>query len=128
MTVCQPDLLPMFTVTNAVDGALVRYHDVWQRKNLLLVMAPENDPTAAGYSTALVEASATVAVENTTLVVTSDTIPGIPSPGVVVADRWGEIYYVKGAGRTADLPTPHELTEWLRYVENECPECQGEAR
>ena len=43
MTVSPRDLLPMFTVTNAVDGAMVRYQDVWQRKNLLLVMAPEND-------------------------------------------------------------------------------------
>jgi hypothetical protein len=46
----------------------------------------------------------------------------------VVADRWGEIYYLQGADRTGDLPTPHELAEWLRYVRNECPECQGEAR
>jgi hypothetical protein len=128
MTVSPRDLLPMFTVTNAVDGALVRYQDVWQRKSLLLVLAPENDPTAAGYTKALIGASTTVAAEDTTVVVTPNPIPGIPSPGVVVADRWGEIYYVKGAGRTADLPTPHELTEWLRHVQNECPECQGEAR
>ena len=128
MTISPRDLLPMFTVTNAVDGALVRYQDVWQRKNLLLVMAPENDPTAAGYRKALIDAATTLAAEDTTFVVTSNTIPGIPSPGVVVADRWGEIYYVKSAGRAANLPTPDDLAEWLRYVQNECPECQGEAR
>ena len=128
MTVSPRDLLPMFTVTNAIDGALVRYQDVWQRKNLLLVMAPENDPTAAEYRKALIEAATTLAAEDTTFVVTSNTIPGIPSPGVVVADRWGEIYYVKSAGRAADLPTLDDLAEWLRYVQNECPECQGEAR
>ena len=118
----------MFTVTNAIDGGLIHYRDVWQRRNLLLVMAPENDPTAAGYAKAVIEGSTIVADEDTALVVTSDAIPGIPSPGVVVADRWGEIYYLQSADRTGDLPTPHELAEWLRYVRNECPECQGEAR
>ena len=128
MTVSPRDLLPMFSVINAVDGALVRYQDVWQRRNLLLVIAPENDPTAAGYTKAFLEAAPTLPANDTTVVVTSSTIPGIPSPGVVVADRWGEIYYVKSAGRAADLPTPDDLAEWLRYVQNECPECQGEAR
>lgn len=128
MTLSVRDLLPMVTVTHAVDGSLVRYQDVWQRKNLLLVMAPENDPTSAQYAKALIDSSTIVAAEDTTLVVTANTIPGVPSPGVLVADRWGEIYYVTSADRTADLPTARELAEWLRYVHNECPECQGEAR
>jgi hypothetical protein len=118
----------MFSVTNAVDGVLVRYQDVWQRRNLLLVIAPENDSTAAAYTKALIEAAPTLGADDTTFVVTTNTVPGIPSPGVVVADRWGEIYYVSGANRAADLPTPDDLAEWLRYVQNECPECQGEAR
>jgi hypothetical protein len=118
----------MFTVTNAIDGALLHYQDVWQRRNLVLVLAAENDPTAAEYTKALIEAVPSLPANDTTFVVTSDAIRGIPSPGVVIADRWGEIYYVKGAGRAADLPTPSALGEWLRYVQNECPECQGEAR
>ena len=28
----------------------------------------------------------------------------------------------------AGLPGPDELIEWLRYVQMQCPECQGEAR
>jgi hypothetical protein len=128
MAFAQRDLLPMFTVTDAVDGALVRYQDIWQRRNLVLVMVPENDPTGAEYTKPLIEAACALAANDTTLVVTSNTIPGIPSPGVVVADRWGEIYYVKSAGRAADLPTPTDLDQWVRYVQSECPECQGEAR
>jgi hypothetical protein len=128
MTVNPRDLLPMFTVTNAVDGALIRYQDVWQRRNLVLVVVPDNDPTRAGYVTPLIEAAPTLRANDTAVIVTSNTIPGIPSPGVVVADRWGEIYYVTSAERAADLPRPDELAEWLRYVRSECPECQGETR
>jgi hypothetical protein len=52
----------------------------------------------------------------------------VPSPGVVVADRWGEVYYVQEADRAAALPPPAELIDWLRFVRDECPECQGETR
>ncbi len=128
MTLNPRDLLPMFTVTSAVDGASVRYHDVWQRKNLVLIVVPENDPTGAEYTNAIIGTQPPLAAQDTTFIVTSSGIPGIPSPGVVVADRWGEIYYVKGAARAADLPSPDDLAEWLRYMRNECPECQGEAR
>ena len=128
MTLSPRDLLPMFTVTNALDGALVRYQDVWQRRNLVLALVPDNDPTGTAYTKPLIEAASTLGTHDTTLIVTSDPIPGIPSPGVVVADRWGEIYYVTGAARAVDLPTPDDLAEWLCYVQRECPECQGEAR
>jgi hypothetical protein len=40
----------------------------------------------------------------------------------------GEVYYVKSASRASELPGPDELMEWVQYVRNECPECQGEAR
>jgi len=26
------------------------------------------------------------------------------------------------------LPTPEDLLDWIRYVENRCPECEGEAK
>ena len=118
----------MFTVTNAIDGAPIRYQDIWQRRNLVLVAVPENDPTGAEYTSALIAAARTLAAHDTVFVVTSTTIPGMPSPGVAVADRWGEIYHVTSAERAADLSTPDDLGAWLRYVQNECPECQGEAR
>ena len=128
MTLAPRDLVPMFTVTNALDGIVVGYQDVWQRRNLVLVMVPDNDSTGTAYTKSLIDAAPTLAADDTVFVVTSNPIPGIPSPGVVVADRWGEIYYLKGAGRAVDLPTPGDLAGWLRYVQSECPECQGEAR
>jgi hypothetical protein len=46
----------------------------------------------------------------------------------VVADRWGEIVFAEEKSDVADLPGPQELVDWLNYVMNQCPECEGEAR
>lgn len=32
-----------------------------------------------------------LAALETTCVITSDAVPGVPIPGIVIADRWGEI-------------------------------------
>ena len=29
---------------------------------------------------------------------------------------------------TYSLPTPEDLLDWIRYGENQCPECEGEAK
>ena len=122
------DAMPMFTVTNAVDGARIHYGDIWQRKNLVLVITQENDSTAAGYAATIIAAAPRLASADTVVIVTHDTVAGIHSPAVVVADRWGEIYSVTNTSRAADLPPPDEIIEWVNYVQNECPECQGETR
>ena len=122
------DLIPTFTAMNAVDGALVHYQSVWQRKNLVLVTVPSDDPTAPSYMESIIASKPSLASHDTALIVTTNQIAAVPSPGVLVADRWGEIYYIKGASRAADLPGPDELVEWVRYIQNECPECQGETR
>ncbi len=128
MTIRAHDLMPMFTATSSADGTLVRYDDIWQRKNLLLVSLPDDDPTAAAYATSLGVLDPDLAVYDAALLVTTTRVEGIPSPGVLVADRWGEVYYVQEANRAAGLPSPEELIDWLRFVRNECPECQGETR
>lgn len=127
MTIRAHDLMPMFTARSA-DGTLVRYDDIWQRKNLLLVSLPDDDPTAAAYATPLTVVEPNLAAYDAALLITTTRVKGVPSPGVVVADRWGEVYYVQEADRAADLPAPDELIDWLRFVRNECPECQGETR
>jgi hypothetical protein len=33
-----------------------------------------------------------------------------------------------GGAMTYSLPTPEDLLDWIRYVENQCPECEGEAK
>ena len=127
MTIRPHELMPMFAASNA-DGTRVRYEDIWQRKNLLLVSLPDDDPTGAMYAASLSLLEPHLAPYDAALIITTTRIDGVPSPGVVVADRWGEVYYVQGADRAAALPPPAELIDWLRFVRNECPECQGETR
>jgi hypothetical protein len=127
MTIQAHDLMPMFTASRA-DGRPVRYEDVWQRRNLLLVSLPGDDPGAAAYAESIGRFEPAVAAHDAVLIVTMTRIDGVPSPGVVVADRWGEVYYVQGAEHASDLPAPDELLAWLQFVQYQCPECQGETR
>jgi hypothetical protein len=127
MTIRVRDLMPMFTALSA-DGSLVRYEDIWQRKNLVLVTLPENNPTRTAYTASLNVLVDSIARSDTTVVITTTPIDSVPCPGVVVADRWGEVYFVQQAARASKLPSPEELIEWVRYVQIQCPECQGETR
>jgi hypothetical protein len=61
-------------------------------------------------------------------VITEGQVPGISAPAVVIADRWGEVVFAVEKADVADLPAPQELMEWVNYVLNQCPECEGEAR
>jgi len=122
------DSMPMFTVTNRLDGAPFAYESVWQRKNLLLVCVPETDSAAVAYVQRLLTAAGDLGAYDAQLIVTADTVPGIPSPGVAVADRWGEIYFIHAADRADALPTADDVLDWLRFVQMQCPECQGETR
>lgn len=128
MTLQAHDLMPMFTVTNRCDGAIIRYQDVWQRKNLLLTSTPPADLTAERYIEALRARAGELGSDDVQIVVTSEAVDGMPSPGVAIADRWGEVYFVQGASRVADLPAVDELVDWIRYIQMECPECEGERR
>ena len=127
MTIRAHDLMPMFTAAKA-DGTVVSYEDIWQRKNLILVSLPSEDPTSSAYATALGVLAPSLDAYDAVVLIATTRIEGVPHPGVVVADRWGEVYYVEDAPHASRLPAPDELIGWLRFVRNECPECQGEAR
>ena len=127
MTIRVHDLMPMFTA-RAADGTVVRYQDVWQRKNLLLVSLPSDDPTSSAYAASLGVLEPSLAAYEAVLLIVPTRIEGVPSPGVVVADRWGEVYHLQQADQASALPRPEELIDWLHFVRNECPECQGETR
>jgi hypothetical protein len=127
MTIRAHDLIPMFAASTSA-GTLVNYEDIWQRKSLLLVSLPADDPTAAAYATSMSLVEPHVPEYDAAAIVTTTQIEGVPSPGVVVADRWGEVYYVQAADRASQLPAPAELLEWLRFVQIQCPECQGETQ
>jgi len=117
--------IPHFDVT-AHDGRTVRYSTIWQQRNLLLVTLPSSGADA--YLKGLAERSPDIAAHDAECVITRDSIPGVPSPAVVIADRWGEVMFVASPERTEALPVPDEIIEWLAYAQVRCPECEGEAR
>jgi hypothetical protein len=121
------DRVPHFVVT-ALDGATVRYAALWQRQNLLLLSIPdESSPAVDRYLAGLQAHIAELTAYDTACIVTREAVAGVPHPGVVIADRWGEIYEVAG-GPIDQLPGTGALVEWLRWVQAKCPECEGEAR
>jgi hypothetical protein len=120
--------VPDFSVSS-LDGTAVHYGDLWQRRNLLLVtLPPDASPESGGYAARLSARVAELTSNETACVITRNPVPGAEPPSVVVADRWGEIHFAAHAAGVADLPGPDELLDWLRYVQMQCPECQGETR
>ena len=121
------DEVPHFEVTTT-GGDVFRYASTWQHKNLVLVALPVDTPPAA--TAGLEEAFASPAFDRdqSVFLITRDTVPGLPAPGALVADRWGEIVYVTTAPTLDGLPAASTLFDWLDYVVQRCPECEGEAR
>jgi hypothetical protein len=128
-TSLQPgDLVPHFSVTT-LDGERFDYSSVWQRSNLLLVVLPdENNATSVALVDAVGELTLSGDISETVVVVTRSKVTGLPSPAVLVADRWGEIIDVAPVRDSAAAPTAAALREWLEYVSHRCPECEGEAK
>jgi peroxiredoxin len=122
------DPLPHFTI-RAIDGAEISYSRIWQRRHLLLICLPDEEPEeAAHYAAALTERQLEISACDAECLVTRDSVAGLPRPGVIVADRWGEVIFIAASTTVRELPTVDDLLEWLRHVQNRCPECEGEAR
>jgi hypothetical protein len=123
------EMLPMFVVANRLDGKRVDYRDIWQRNHIVLISAPDDDRTVDDYVGSIRTGETTALQEpDTAVVLTSEPIAGVPTPGLVIADRWGEVRYVAAASRAAALPPPEAVAEWLHSLRTECPECEGETR
>ncbi len=122
------DLIRHFELTN-LGGDAVAYSRIWQRQNLVLVTLPASR-SEDGFKDYVSQLTALIPAfgPDTACVMTRDSVSGIPCPGVVVADRWGEILNVAAAPTVAELPRPHEIVEWVDFVQRQCPECQGEAK
>jgi hypothetical protein len=122
------DHVPHFSIRD-LDGHEVAYDLIWQRQNLLLTLIDPGDPDGAVvFADHLRGRLADLTAHDTACVVTGDAVAGAPSPGIVIADRWGEIWHVQQAESNRDLPDADALIEWLRYVQMQCPECQGESK
>ena len=122
------DSVPHFEV-KTLQGGLISYSTIWQRRNLVVVALPASgsgfeERYVAQLTAKLPEFRAAKAE----CVITRDPVPGIHIAGVIVADQWGEIAHVASASRADDLPSVEELLEWLEYLERRCPECEGESQ
>lgn len=128
-TAAPGDLIPHFDVTD-LEGRPVAYSTIWQRRNLVLVGIPASDPdgTFDHYVAQLAAEGPALTGEDTAWVITRDPVAGVPCPGVVVADRWGEVAHVAAGSQVRDLPAVGEIAEWVTYVQHQCPECQGETK
>jgi hypothetical protein len=122
------DSVAHFVVTRT-DGTRVDYATIWQRKNLLLVLLPAEESDAfAEYGVRLDGRRSELTSYGTEVVITRNDVPSLESPAVVVADRWGEVFLAVTSAAVTGLPDPDELAEWLRFVQSQCPECEGESR
>jgi hypothetical protein len=110
-----------------VEGTVFSYDTIWQRKNLVLVSLPDSTANAT-YAAELLARAPEFHARHSALVVTYDRVSGLPAPGVLIADRWGEVVHVAAVSDTGTLPGADDLLEWVDYVERRCPECEGEAR
>ena len=120
------ETVPHFSV-QTVTGDMFHYSSIWQRKNLVLITVDRTD-SAHHYVRTLRGHDAEFDALEGVCVVTIDRVAGLPAPAVLVADRWGEIVHVSGASDAGGLPAVQELLDWLGYLQNRCPECEGEAR
>lgn len=121
------DLLPHFTVTD-LYGRRVDYSSIWQQRNLVLVILSDAGQSSHSYAEQLMARVGDSQEGDTTWLVTFDRIAGLPSPVAIVADRWGQLMHVAHALDVARLPSLDELAEWVDYVRQRCPECEGEAK
>jgi hypothetical protein len=48
---------------------------------------------------------------------------GLAVPAVVVTDRYGEVWAARPGGEAHRLPGGQDITEWLEFIEIQCPEC-----
>jgi hypothetical protein len=117
--------VPHFEVTT-VDSRRVRYQDIWQHRNLVLVIvAPEQRSAAVRYAQQLAERQREFEDAETSVIVSTDSVRGFAPPRVVIADRWGEILQIASApgGDVSQLPSVDEVLSWVGFAQIQCPEC-----
>ena len=120
------DTFPHIQV-QTVDGQMFDYSAIWQQKPLVLVVVSTSQADAS-YASALRARASEFTDHETACVITRDNVMGLRTPSVVIADRWGEVVHITEPSGSAGLPPPDELIEWIDYIRQRCPECEGETR
>jgi peroxiredoxin len=117
------DTFPHIRV-RTIDGETFSYSAIWQQKPLVLVVVSASQADL-NYASALRARACEFNERETECVITSDDVMGLRTPSVVIADRWGEIVHITDS---AALPSADDVIEWIDYIRQRCPECEGEAR
>jgi hypothetical protein len=116
--------LPLFRVID-VDGREHAYADLWQRTAILLLLVRDDDPHR--YHQQVAARRSEIQSYDAAVIVARGPIAGISEPAALIADRWGEVQF-STSSTDGTMPTLDELIDWLKYVQQRCPECEGEAR
>jgi peroxiredoxin len=95
------------------------YPDIVQRQARLLVVVPLELPIARGLARELGLPYPLLADPQGS---TTRRMLGEQTSALCVADRFGQIYYVRTALSGGALPSTHEALDWLDYIQSECPE------
>ena len=119
--------VPHFTV-ETITGATIDYSRIWQQQHLVLITLRDARASDAAQYAADIDERLRAVRSDTALVVTQHAVDGLPAPGVLIADRWGEIAHVVHADDVAGLPPAQDVFEWVEHVRQRCPECEGETR
>jgi hypothetical protein len=117
-------LIPHFEVAT-VDGNRVKYADLWQRRNVVVLTLPDKlDDTTRRYAAELQTRLAELKPDDTTLIVVVGSVHSLPASSLIVADRWGEIAHIEELSPDiAAWPSAIEIVEWVEFVRSKCPEC-----
>jgi hypothetical protein len=119
------DQLPHFDVRE-LNGRRVRYDELWQRRNLVLVLIDSTKREEATRSASVLSAHRDEFDDaEAAVVVTADSVQGLRAPCVVIADRWGEIMHIErpDPGNVWPFANVDELLQWVRFARIQCPEC-----
>ena len=95
---------------------------------MLVVLPAEESEAARTYISQIAARKSEFTARDAECVVTTDRVPGVEGPTVVVADKWGEIVHAAATSHVDELTSPQELVDWVDYLDSQCPECEGEAR
>jgi hypothetical protein len=117
-------LLPHFQAAT-LEGGTLRYADLWQKSNLVLLVLPRGAAAEGlAYLSDLRERLAAAGAGDTAAAAVHGPVEGLPDPAVILSDRWGEVIDIQPIGDgAANWPAPGDVVDWVDFIRRRCPEC-----